>query len=364
MGDDAAGGHDPPWISPRPADERPLDRGAPATWRRYPTQTRNATTEALPRKRRRDPASVNAAVRRRRPRTTGRAAAYPEPELLERRLQALGARAHVLVDRVDRHVGVLGDLVGRADAREVLQLAGAGARVQALRVALLGDLDRRVDVDLEERQPRRLVQLARERAVVVRGGDERGDRDHARVGHQARHVRGAADVLGAVRRREREVAREAVAQVVAVEEVRRVAVLDEDALQLGRDRRLARGGQAREPDGRAARAERVPAMVALEPALVPRDAGRMLRRAAALAHPPHHAGGDGVVGVLVDQDEGAGGAVLGVRVGDDRRGRAQRDARDVVERELVRRRAVASASSRRAARRSTRPRRAPCGSCA
>ena len=131
-----------------------------------------------------------------------------------------------------------------------------------------------------------------------------------------------------------------MAQVVAVEEVGRVAVLDEDALQLRGDRRLARGRQARQPDGRAARAERVPAVVALQAALVPGHAGRVLGLAAARAHAPHHAGGDGVVGVLVDQDERAGRAVLGVGVGDDRRGRAQRDPRDVVERQLVRRRAV------------------------
>ena len=237
--------------------------------------------------------------------------------------------------------GLLRHLVRRADAREVLQLARAGARVEALRVALLGDLDRRVDVDLQERQPGRVVQLARERAVVVRGGDERGDRDHPGVGHHPREVRDAADVLRAVRGREVEVAGDAVAQVVAVEEVRRVAVLDEDPLELGGDRRLARRRQAGEPDGRAARAERVPAVLALEAALEPRHAGGVLRLAAARAHAPHHAGADGVVGVLVDQDERAGRAVLRVRVGDDRRRGAQRQPRDVVERELVRRRAVA-----------------------
>ena len=104
------------------------------------------------------------------------------------------------------------------------QLARARPGVEALRVARLAHLERRVDVDLEELQPGRLVQLPRQRAVVAGGGDERGDRHHARVGHEPREVRDAADVLRPVGRRERQVARDAVAQVVAVEEVRGVAV--------------------------------------------------------------------------------------------------------------------------------------------
>src|SRR5688500_17410824 len=66
-----------------------------------------------------------------------RACVLLEPERFERRLQARGAVAHFLLDGADRHVRVLGDLVGRADAGEVLQLARAGARVEALGVALL-----------------------------------------------------------------------------------------------------------------------------------------------------------------------------------------------------------------------------------
>ena len=48
-------------------------------------------------------------------------------------------------------------------------------------------------------------------------------------------------------------------------------------------------------------------------------------------------GADGVVGVLVDEDERAGDAVVGVVVGEHRRARAQRDAADVVEPERGRR---------------------------
>ena len=259
------------------------------------------------------------------------------PGLFER-LADTGSRGQgVLLGAADQHVGVRGTLVRRADAGEVLQLARTRPRVEALRVALLGDLDRRVHVDLDEPQPGRLVQLARERAIVVGGGDERRDRHRPGVGHQPRDVRDAADVLRPVGGGEREVAREPVAQVVAVEEVGGVAVLHQDALERGRDGRLARGRQPGQPHGRAARAERVPALAALEAALVPGDAGGVLCARPPSRTAPHHAGADGVVGVLVDQDERARRPVRRVRVGDDRRAHAQRDAGDVVELELVRR---------------------------
>ena len=99
-----------------------------------------------------------------------------------------------------------------------------------------------------------------------------------------------------------EVAREAVAQVVAVEEVRGVAGLDQERSSAAAIVDLPEAGQAGEPDRRAARAERGPAVAALEPGLVPGDAGRVrLLRGRASRHAPHHAGGDGVVGVLVDR---------------------------------------------------------------
>ena len=60
-----------------------------------------------------------------------------------------------------------------------------------------------------------------------------------------------------------------------------------------------------------------------------------LRRRPPGARRLDHPRRDRVVRVLVDQDERAGGAVGGVRVGDDGRARAQPDPPDVVEREAV-----------------------------
>ena len=52
--------------------------------------------------------------------------------------------------RVDMDFGVLGPLVRRVDAREVLDLAAPRLLVETLGIALLGELERCVDEDLEE----------------------------------------------------------------------------------------------------------------------------------------------------------------------------------------------------------------------
>ena len=57
-----------------------------------------------------------------------------------------------------------------------------------------------------------------------------------------------------------------------------------------------------------------------------------------------HPGADGVVRRLVDEDERAGLAVLGVRVDGERLGEAQPDDADVVQREPLRRRRPPRAS--------------------
>ena len=63
--------------------------------------------------------------------------------LLERRRRRPG---------VSTQLGLVGRLVGVVDAGEARDLAGPGLGVEALRVALLALLDRRVDEDLDERE--------------------------------------------------------------------------------------------------------------------------------------------------------------------------------------------------------------------
>src|SRR3954454_21696256 len=96
------------------------------------------------------------------------------------------ARLQELQHAVDEHVRRLGPhhelrrvrrLVRVVDARHALDLAAPRLRVEPLRVALLAQLERRVDEDLDERQPRALVDLARESAVRPVRTDERNQHD-------------------------------------------------------------------------------------------------------------------------------------------------------------------------------------------
>src|SRR6188472_915431 len=75
-----------------------------------------------------------------------------DPAVAEQRLQ----RRHRRFQRrgaVEDEIGVWRRLVGVVDARQPAQVPGARAPVEALGVALLADLERGLDVDLDERQP-------------------------------------------------------------------------------------------------------------------------------------------------------------------------------------------------------------------
>src|SRR5262249_18710898 len=99
---------------------------------------------------------------------------------------------------------------------------------------------------------------------------------HARLGEELRDLADPADVLGAVGGREAEVLVEAVPDVVAVEDVGAHASVPEPLLELDRDRRLSRPGEARGPDDAATVAVQLLAVGAGPGARVPDDVGRLL----------------------------------------------------------------------------------------
>ena len=229
-----------------------------------------------------------------------------------------------------------GGSYGRVDAGEAGQLARAGPRVQALRVAPLALLDRRVDEDLDERRarPRSCSSRASSRSAAIGETSETSATTPASANSRATW---ATRRMFSLRSPgvEAEVAGQPVADVVAVEQVGGAAGLDQRALERDGDRRLARGRQAGEPDRRAARAERAPALLAVELGVVPGDVAACRPRPGGARAPASTMPAPTVsLRVLVDQDERARGAVVGVGVGEHRRARAQRDAADVVELEL------------------------------
>ncbi len=192
-------------------------------------------------------------------------------------------------------------LVGRIDAGEVLERAAVRLGVEALGVAAPAFLDRRVDEHLDE------LALADEIAHHPPLGAERRDEgaqhDQSGIDEQLRHLADPADVLDAVGVGEAEIAVEAVADVVAVEHVGVMA----PAMQLGLDElgdgRFARRREAGEPDDAGALMLEARPRLLFDREVLGMDVGRAAQRER------DHSGADRLVGVTVDDDEGAGLAV-------------------------------------------------------
>ena len=122
----------------------------------------------------------------------------------------------------------------------------AGLLVQALDVARFRNSKRRVDVNLDRTRPHS------NSARAMRRSARKGEMNDTitirpRIGHQLGHLGDAADVLDAVGVGEAQVAVEAVADVVAVEQVGVLAEREQPLLHQVGDGRLARARQAREP---------------------------------------------------------------------------------------------------------------------
>jgi hypothetical protein len=117
--------------------------------------------------------------------------------LLKVRNNLLDGLGDVDLVRLDVDLGVLGGLVRRADAGELLDLARPGLLVQSLRVALLDDRDGGVDKDLDEGEGRVVlgVQLAGQLAVRNVRRDEGGQGERARRGKEERDLADATDLM-------------------------------------------------------------------------------------------------------------------------------------------------------------------------
>ena len=168
-----------------------------------------------------------------------------------------------LVDRAEHEVDgfFLGGLVGldmdlrrfrgfvrRRDAGELGDLATARLGVESLDVAGFADGERGVDEDLDERMVREGG--AGLGAVGGQRSDQGDERDVTRTGEEAGNGGGTTDAFGAVGGGEAEVAVERDAEVVAIDADDVTAGVEESALNGFGDGRLARAGEAREPDNR------------------------------------------------------------------------------------------------------------------
>jgi hypothetical protein len=122
-------------------------------------------------------------------------------------------------------------LVRGGDAGELLDFLVAGLGVEALGVAFLADIERGLDEDFHE------LVLEEHGADLVPvfavGGDERGDADEAGIGEELGDLTYAADVFLAFMGGEAEVGAQAMADVIAIEDVGVFAEVKEFAFQFG-----------------------------------------------------------------------------------------------------------------------------------
>src|SRR6478609_2687348 len=153
---------------------------------------------------------------------------------------------------VDAHGGVDGLLVGRGDAGELGDLTGAGLGVEALAVAALALLERRGDVDEEERAPGGLDHLLHLLAGLGERSDRRAHRDAAVAGDLRGHPADAPDIGLAVGLAEGQSRGQVASYDVAVEAGHRApALLEQQVHQRAGERRLAAPGQAGEEEHEA-----------------------------------------------------------------------------------------------------------------
>src|SRR5581483_956673 len=168
-------------------------------------------------------------------------------------------------------------------------------------------------------------------AVGAVGGNERGDADDAGVGEEFSDLADAADVFLAVPGREAEIGIQAVADVVAVEDVGVLAGVEEFAFEFGGDGGLARAGKAGEPDHAAGVVIAQGALAGVDLAVAPVDVAALVQAVGGAAG-IIVLGHDAAAGDFetIDDDEAAGGDDLGMGVEGDRAFGLERQFRDLV----------------------------------
>ena len=147
---------------------------------------------------------------------------------------------------VDAHLGIGGGLVRGVDPGEIEEFAPPCLFEQALGIVGFGHGQRGIDEDLDE-----LAWPDTGASKVTLGSegrDERGDDDEAGVDHETGHFGGATDVLYPVGIGEPQVLVEAVADVVAVQEIGVAPQLVELALDDVGDGGLSCSREPGEPD--------------------------------------------------------------------------------------------------------------------
>src|ERR1700686_4620765 len=108
--------------------------------------------------------------------------------------------------------GRFGRLIRRVDTREILYLAGLRLGIEPFWIPANTFPDRRIDEYFDEFAGRK--QVSYHLALGAIGGNERADDDESGLGHQFRHLAGAANILHPVGLGKPEITPQAMAAVV------------------------------------------------------------------------------------------------------------------------------------------------------
>ena len=204
----------------------------------------------------------------------------------------------VLFACLQHDLRILGRFVAGIDAGEVADLARPRLAVEALGVAPFAQRQRGVHEHLDELAL--LHQAARHPPLVAERRDQRDQNDQPGIDEQLRHLGDAADVLHPVGIGEAQVAVQAVADVVAIQQVAVAASRRQPAFHPRGGGGLARPRKAGEPQDAGPLALLAGALFLVDLALLPGEIG------GAQQGRIDHAGSDRGVGGAVDEDEGAG----------------------------------------------------------
>jgi hypothetical protein len=187
-------------------------------------------------------------------------------------VEPLNNLSNTLLDRVlvglDGDLSLLGLLVRSRDTSEILDLASASLLVETLGVTLLSNLERHVNVDLNEGDGlvtalgSLFVKITGNLAIRSVGRDEGGDGDGGGVSEELGNLGDTANVLVAVGLGESKVLVKAETDVVAVETVGGDAKVKEMLLESSGNGGLARGRETGQPDGKTALAAGLVALLA------------------------------------------------------------------------------------------------------
>ena len=152
---------------------------------------------------------------------------------------------------VEFELGFERGFVGGGDAGEVADFMGAGFPVEAFGVPGLADGERGVHIDLIEMA---IAHVADEVAVAAVRRNKGGDADEAGLRKEGGDFADAPDVFLAVAGGKAEVAAEAVADAVAIQDEGVEAAGEEGGFEFVGDAGFAGGGEAGEPQHTAAMA--------------------------------------------------------------------------------------------------------------